>query len=210
VLFAITLHEAAHGWVAYRLGDPTAFKLGRISANPLRHIDPFSTIILPIMLIFTLGIAIGAAKPVPVEPRNFKQPLLDMALVALAGPVANFVMACGWALMMLVASFVVGQGELALFLALMGSAGIKINMILLVINMLPIPPLDGGRVITGIMPQRMALKFIRIERYGFWLVIGLFLLEFYSEIKILSKILLPMVNFFSSIIASFFHIKVML
>jgi len=199
VLFAITLHEAAHGWVADKLGDPTARNLGRISLNPIRHIDPFGTVILPLALLFLSGFIIGWAKPVPVDQRHFKQPFLDMAMVALAGPASNFVMACGWALLIVLSQAVTG-GWLASFLTNMGSAGITINLILMVLNLLPIPPLDGGRVVAGVMPPQLAATFMRIEPYGLFIIIGLL------ATGILGNIIWPMVGFFKAFITMIFQL----
>ena len=198
VLFAITLHEAAHGWVAYKLGDSTALKLGRISMNPIRHIDPLGTVVLPLALVFLGGFVFGLAKPVPVDMRQFKQPLLDMALVALAGPVSNFIMACGWAMFAVLGTSVLSDGIVLRYVADIGEAGIIINLILMVLNLLPIPPLDGGRVVAGILPPPVAAKFMRIEPYGMWIIIGLLLSG------LLGKILWPLVTQFKSLIAMIF------
>jgi Zn-dependent protease len=190
VLFAITLHEAAHGWVANRLGDPTARNLGRITANPLKHIDPLGTIIVPLALVLMSGFIIGWAKPVPVDTRYFKQPLLDMAVVALAGPMSNFIMACMWALLLVVSP----TG----FLGAMGHAGITINLILMVLNLVPIPPLDGGRVLAGLLPRSLALEYMRIEPFGMMII----LLLLFSGV--LGKIIWPLVQHFQNIIALIF------
>ncbi|MCK5001955.1 MAG: site-2 protease family protein [Gammaproteobacteria bacterium] len=199
VLLAITLHEAAHGWMANKLGDPTAKVLGRISLNPIRHIDPIGTIVLPLALLMLGGFVIGWAKPVPVDMRYFKQPILDMAVVALAGPASNFLMACGWAAVALIGKLMFEPGDgFALFIMKVGDAGILINLILMVLNLLPVPPLDGGRVIAGVMPPQMAVSFMRIEPYGLWIVILLLVSG------ILGKILWPMVLFFKAIIATVF------
>lgn len=200
VLFAITLHEAAHGWVANKLGDPTARSLGRISLNPIRHIDPVGTIVLPLALLMLSGFIIGWAKPVPVDMRYFKQPMLDMALVALAGPASNFLMACGWAMMSLASHAVFADGELATYLIKMGGAGITINLILMVLNLLPVPPLDGGRVVAGVMPPQMAATFMKVEPYGMWIIILLLVTG------LLGKIIWPMVIFFKSLIVTFFQL----
>lgn len=199
VLLAITLHEAAHGWMANKLGDPTAKSLGRISLNPIRHIDPIGTVVLPLMLLMTTGFVIGWAKPVPVDMRYFKQPILDMAVVALAGPASNFLMACGWAMVLFVGKLMYSPGDaFALFLMKAGDAGILINLILMVLNLLPVPPLDGGRVVAGVMPPQMAMSYMRIEPYGMWIVILLLVTG------ILGKILWPMVLFFKAIITTVF------
>ncbi len=174
VLFAITVHEAAHGWVAGKLGDPTARRLGRVTLNPIRHIDPVGTVILPALMFFFSGFLFGWAKPVPVDWRNLHNPRRDMALVALAGPGANLLMALCWALVM---RFVVSLGEGAAWLALpllyMGSAGVLINAILMVLNLLPILPLDGGRIVASLLPQRMASSYLRLEPWGLIIVVAL-------------------------------------
>lgn len=203
VLFAITLHEAAHGWVAYKLGDPTAKRLGRISANPVKHIDPMGTVVVPLTLavlakITGVGLILGWAKPVPVDPRHFKQPLLDMAIVAVAGPLSNFLMAILWAQLITVVRLGLVDGSMGGHLLAMGQAGIFINVILLVINLLPIPPLDGGRVVAGVLPASLAIPFMRIEPYGMWILIALL----FSGI--LGKILWPMVVQFENIISTLF------
>ena len=198
VLFAITLHEAAHGWVADKLGDPTARQLGRITMNPIKHIDPMGTIVIPIALVMLSGFIIGWAKPVPVDMRHFKQPLLDMALVALAGPASNFLMACGWALMITLSTTVLADTSIAIYLLQMGKAGMTINLILMVLNLMPIPPLDGGRVVAGVLPKQMAWSYMRIEPYGMWIILALLVSG------VLGKILWPLVLRFEAIISAIF------
>jgi Zn-dependent protease len=169
VIFAITVHEVAHGWVAKRYGDNTAFVQGRLTLNPIKHIDLFGTIILPGLLLITgTGFIFGWAKPVPVDARNFKKPLQDMAIVALAGPVSNLLMAVIWALITRL-GVIIGAGAEAIALPLIysGVAGISINLVLALINLLPIPPLDGSRILTGILPGYWAWQYNRLERYGF-------------------------------------------
>ena len=169
VIFAITVHEVAHGWVAKKYGDNTASSLGRLTLNPIKHIDLFGTIILPGILLMTgTGFIFGWAKPVPVDPRNFKNPLHDMAIVALAGPVSNLLMAFGWALIARL-GVTIGAGTEAISLPLIytGVAGISINLVLALINLLPIPPLDGSRILTGMLPSYWAWQYNRLERFGF-------------------------------------------
>jgi Zn-dependent protease len=175
VVFAITVHEVAHGWVAKKYGDNTASSLGRLTLNPIKHIDLLGTIILPGLLLVTgTGFIFGWAKPVPVDPRNFKKPLQDMAIVALAGPVSNLLMALGWALIARL-GVTIGAGTEAISLPLiyMGVAGISINLVLALINLLPIPPLDGGRILAGMLPGYWAWQYNRLERYGFIILLVL-------------------------------------
>lgn len=174
VLFAITVHEVAHGWVALRLGDPTARMLGRLTLNPIKHIDPLGTVVLPLLMLVLGGFIFGWAKPVPVTWENLRHPKRDMAIVAAAGPLSNLLMALLWALLMRVA---IGSGPEAggatLFLLYMSAAGIQINVILAVLNMLPLPPLDGGRVAVGLLPGPLAWQLSRIEPYGFIILLAL-------------------------------------
>lgn len=174
VLFAITVHEAAHGWVAKKLGDPTAMMLGRLTLNPIKHIDPIGTVVVPIALMLMGGVIFGWAKPVPVTWENLKNPRRDMALVAMAGPLSNLLMAILWALIMKL-GFVISASmpSLAWPLIYMGSAGIVINVILMLLNLLPIPPLDGGRVLAGLLPGPWAWKLGRIEPYGLFIMLAL-------------------------------------
>jgi Zn-dependent protease len=175
VIFAITVHEVAHGWVAKRYGDNTASALGRLTLNPIKHIDLIGTIILPGILLMTgTGFIFGWAKPVPVDPRNFKNPRHDMAIVALAGPVSNLLMAVGWALIIRL-GITIGVSAEAISLPLIytGFAGISINLSLALINLLPVPPLDGSRVLTGILPGYWAWQYNRLEPYGFYILLAL-------------------------------------
>ncbi len=175
VLFAITLHEVAHGWVARYLGDPTAARLGRLTINPIRHIDPIGTILVPAIMVFLPGnIIFGWAKPVPVNASLLRNPKRDMTIVAVAGPASNFAMAIFWALIIkcFIGSAVSGSSH-AEFFVLMGIAGMAINLMLMALNLLPIPPLDGGRVLAGIVPNKFSMMLNRIEPYGFFILIGL-------------------------------------
>src|SRR3569623_85875 len=186
VLFAITVHEVAHGWVARRLGDPTAMMLGRLTLNPLKHIDPIGTVLVPLVLILAGGVIFGWAKPVPITVENLRHPKRDMALVAAAGPTSNLLMALIWALSMKLALVVASVAPaLAMPLTYMGAAGISINVMLMVLNLLPVPPLDGSRVVSGMLPDPMAWKFNRLEPYGLIILLGLMITG------ILGKVLWP-------------------
>jgi Zn-dependent protease len=174
VLFAITVHEAAHGWVAKRLGDQTASLLGRVTLNPLRHIDIIGTIVVPLTMFALTGFLFGWAKPVPVDGRKLRQPRRDMALVAIAGPGANLIMAIVWAGLIHL-GIILGDDYawFALPLVYMGSAGILINAFLMVLNLLPILPLDGGRVFVSLLPPRLGMQYARLEPWGLIIVVAL-------------------------------------
>ena len=203
VLFAITLHEAAHGYVARHFGDSTAERAGRISLNPLRHIDPVGTILVP-GLILAMSSLVGAgamlfgwAKPVPVNFGRLRKPKADMLWVAAAGPFANLLMAIGWALLFRLA-FAAPDSAYALPLAKMADAGIQINAVLMFLNLVPLPPLDGGRIAVSLLPAGPAYKFAQIEPYGFPIL--LFLLF----TGILGDILGPLVAIFRFVLATVF------
>src|SRR5574340_165463 len=165
VIFAITLHEAAHGYAAKHFGDTTAYMMGRISLNPLRHIDLVGTILLPLVTLALGGILFGWAKPVPVNFNNLRHPKQDMLWVAAAGPASNFAMALFWVLMIKL-SFAISGSSLAEPLGLMGEAGVTINVVLMVLNLLPILPLDGGRIAVSLLPNRLAYRYSLLEPYG--------------------------------------------
>jgi Zn-dependent protease len=166
LLFAITVHETAHGWVAYKYGDPTAKLLGRLTLNPFKHIDPIGTILVPAILFMLGGFIFGWAKPVPITWRNLKNPRRDMALVAVAGPFANLIMAFFW---VIVAKFALSLHN-APFLY-MGQIGISINLVLMLLNLIPIPPLDGSRIVASLLSPAMAYRFNQLEVYGFLILI---------------------------------------
>lgn len=178
LIFGITLHEAAHGWVASKLGDKTALILGRVSMNPAKHIDLLGTIILPILMLLLGGFIFGWAKPVPINEKNLHHPRRDGALVALAGPSANLVMAFFWGFIAKL-GFIAAQHHYPLlqnaaeFFVLAGKFGIMINIVLMVLNLVPLPPLDGSRIISSILPKQWAVYYESIERYGIWILLAL-------------------------------------
>lgn len=188
VLFAITLHEVAHGWVANKLGDSTAKMLGRLTANPLKHIDPVGTVALPLGMLLvsmlTMGqpFAFGWAKPIPVNTRNLKQPRRDMAVVAIAGPAANLLMAVFWVFMMSLFAHTISDANLADGFITMAQIGLVFNLVLMVLNLLPLPPLDGGRVLAGVVPRAFADLLDRIEPYGFPILVVLLVLGVLDQI----------------------------
>lgn len=172
VLFAITVHEVAHGLVASKLGDKTALILGRLSFNPLKHIDLIGTVLVPLVLLWMGGFIFGWAKPVPINARNFKNPRRDMAIVSIAGPLANFMMAIIWAGIMKIGLVLMSHGIIAARpVLLMGQAGITINLVLMFLNLIPIPPLDGSRIIAALLPLRWLYYYDRIEPYGFFILL---------------------------------------
>ena len=172
VLFAITIHEAAHGYAARHFGDKTAAMMGRITLNPIKHIDPIGTILMPLMLYFATSGAFlfGYAKPVPVRFDHLRNPKRDMIWVALAGPTSNFVQAVFWGLVLVV---IVGTGLHERFFLEMCRAGITVNLVMWAFNLFPLPPLDGGRILVGLLPWKQAQAVARIEPYGFFIVMAL-------------------------------------
>ena len=206
LLFAITLHEAAHGWVASKLGDKTTLMMGRVTLNPVKHIDPVGTLILPILMLILskFTFAFGWAKPVPVAWQNLRKPRRDMSLVALAGPFANLLMAFLWAAIAKL-SITLGSGaedlilrKVTVFFYIAGIFGILINAVLIILNLIPLPPLDGSRIVSAILPPRAAYGYSKIEPYGIWILLGLLVFG------LLGRILLPPVIHLSQFIRSLF------
>lgn len=176
LIFAITLHESAHGWAAGRLGDPTATMLGRVTINPIPHIDPIGTIAVPgaLLLMSALtgggGLLFGWAKPVPINPRYFRNPLKAMTITAAAGPLSNLLQMIFWALLLKALAAV---GFYDKFVISVCAAGISVNLMLMAFNLIPIPPLDGGRIVRGLLPRQAGMAFDKIEPYGFMILLML-------------------------------------
>ncbi|MFZ6774254.1 site-2 protease family protein [Undibacterium sp. SXout7W] len=195
VIFAITLHEAAHGYAAKYFGDMTAYSQGRISLNPMVHIDPFGTIVIPAVLYLATGGAFlfGYAKPVPVNFSQLKNPKRDMAWVSLAGPAANFVMAFAW---LFAATLLRSMDIEEEFFLQMARAGVLTNLVMFAFNLFPIPPLDGGRILVSLLPYKLAYKFAQIEPYGFFIVMGLVMLHvlqfWMTPVMLLTNVLLQL------------------
>ena len=201
ILFAITVHEAAHGYVARYFGDSTAERLGRITLNPLKHIDPIGTLLLPALTVMLGGILFGWAKPVPVNFANLRNPKKDMLWVAAAGPASNLIMAIFWAILLNMVNEPAGNNGLFnanYFLTEMSWAGISINLVLMVLNLLPLPPLDGGRIAVSLLPNNLANQLSSVEKYGFFILIALMFTG------ILGKIISPFIQFFTALILRIF------
>ena len=199
VVFAITLHEAAHGYAARHFGDPTAWQAGRISLNPLRHIDPVGTVLIPLLiLLFSAGsFLFGYAKPVPVNFSRLRNPKQDMLWVALAGPAANLFMALVWAALLKLA-WEMPVNDFTVPLSEMSKLGVIINCVLMVLNLLPLPPLDGGRIAVSLLPYPLASKFAQLERWGFPILL---LLLFTG---VLGLVMSPLVQMLAGLIETLF------
>lgn len=201
ILFAITIHETAHGWVASMLGDQTAKVLGRLTLNPIKHIDIIGTVLLPAVLLFLGGFIFGWAKPVPITWQNLKHPRRDVALVALAGPASNLVMAVLWAGLAKLGSILIIHSYWLPFaepLYYMAIIGIFFNIVLMVLNLIPLPPLDGSRVIACMLKGKVASYYMRIEPYGFLILLALLALG------VLNKIIMPLALHFQALISAIF------
>lgn len=185
VIFAITVHEAAHGYAARHFGDMTAHMAGRITLNPIKHIDPIGTILVPTLTMLAGGILFGWAKPVPVDFSRLRNPKRDMLWVAAAGPASNLVMGIFWAFVLSFAGL--APANLSTPLAYMAQAGVMINIVLMVLNLIPLPPLDGGRIAVSLLPNDLAMRYAKVEQYGFIILLVLLFTG------VLSKIMNPFI-----------------
>ncbi|HQY27873.1 MAG TPA: site-2 protease family protein [Burkholderiaceae bacterium] len=203
VILAITLHEAAHAFVAARLGDRTAELQGRVTLNPFRHVDPVGTLLVPALILLASksmggGMLFGWAKPVPIVPSRLRSPRRDMGVVAAAGPAANIAMALGWALALKLMTVFGSDGE---FFPRMAIAGIFVNLALAALNLVPLPPLDGGRILTSLLPVRLAVPFARLERYGLFILLGLL------ATGLLGVVVAPVIDIGVGVIAALFSLS---
>ena len=196
VVFAITVHEVAHGWVADKLGDPTAKVMGRLTLNPVKHADPVGTVALPLLMIFLTVPPFGWAKPVPVEWRNLRQPRRDMAIVAAAGPAANLAMLILWMVFLMFLNAGGGTTAFTYLMQEMAIVGIKINVVIMVLNLFPLPPLDGSRIVAAFLSPAWAVRYAKLEPWGFIILLGLL----FSGI--LGALLWPIMNLVLSIVST--------
>lgn len=202
LVLAITLHEAAHAWAANRYGDTTAKMMGRLTANPIVHIDPWGTILLPLLVAVLSGFQFifGWAKPVPINANNLKNPRRDIAIVTAAGPLANIAMALGWAMTLKIALLMEPRSSnIVLFLALTSQAGITINLILGFLNLLPVPPLDGSRIVNSLLPPKQSDLYMKLEPYGIFILLALMLTG------VLGFILRPLINWSLQLMSLLFN-----
>ena len=208
LLFSVVFHEVSHGWVAYKLGDDTAYKMGRLTLNPIPHIDPYMTVLLPLMLGFMTGwrVMFGGAKPVPVNPYNFKNPKKGMAITAAAGPVSNLILITASVILfrILVTLGFIEKYDVQTrfftndmnFVDAFFVYAVLINTVLMVFNLIPIPPLDGSKVIMGFMSYEQAAKYESFSRYGMYVLIGLLFLGSIMNYSIIGAVIYPFINFF--------------
>lgn len=206
LVFAITVHEAAHGYIANKLGDNTAKMMGRVTLNPIKHIDPVGTILLPMIMLYLGGFIFGWAKPVPINWQNLKNPKRDAAFVAIAGPLSNLIMIFIWALIAKLILVISGNTllnnpgfiDVKTILYAAAQFGIMINCALMILNLIPIPPLDGSRVVSSFLPNRISNYYNSIEPYGIWILLVLFFVGF------VQRILLPTMQFCIELISNWF------
>jgi len=212
LLFSVVFHEVAHGWVAYILGDKTAYKMGRLTLNPIPHIDPIMTVMMPLMLGFLTNwqFMFGGAKPVPVNPFNFKRPKRDMAITAAAGPVSNLILIIFTIILyktLVVSGFIdnievvrrLNYNEMN-FLDTFFIYAVMINAVLMAFNLIPIPPLDGSKIVMGFMNYRQAEKFESFSRYGLFIILGIMMLESLLKFSLFGTVIYPFINFFLQIL----------
>jgi Zn-dependent protease len=194
IIFAITLHEAAHGYVAKCFGDSTAYMLGRVTLNPVKHIDPVGTVLVPLIALLVGGVLFGWAKPVPVNFAQLRNPKRDMLWVAAAGPAANLLMIFCWAIIIKLAVAVPGNPFVEA-MSVMGEVGMKINAILMFLNLLPLPPLDGGRIAVSLLPMPWARYLAGIEPYGFAILILVIMIDMVTKMGVLNTLIGPFIKF---------------
>jgi len=200
ILYALTIHEFSHGYAAYKLGDDTAKRAGRLTINPIRHIDPFGTIIFPLMLIITrMPFVFGWARPVPINPYNFRNFKRDTALVSLAGPMANFISAIAFSILFNFLNNTMMQGSQNVFLIILYYT-IFINIVLGIFNLIPIPPLDGSKIFAAFLPDKLYFKFQQFERKGMILFLAIIIISSVTGLNIISNVIFPPIKFFMKVL----------